>query len=273
MARPTTAVCLQRLRADPDGRFSLDLERGPAPDPEVGPRLRGGRRPPRGPRVGRAGGDAVADHRGGGQDRPLLARLLRQRLRRPHRPTWPIVSEELCWGDAGIALAIFGTTLGGRRASSPTARPSRSPSGCRSASARRRRSQLGAFCVSEPDAGHRRQLAAHARRLRRGERRVGAQRHQDVDHQRRHRRRARGRRVGRARAPGRGQASFVVPPGTPGLRRARSSRSTASAPATPPRSSSTTCACPAAACSAARRSSTSASRVRVRARAVACRPR
>ena len=28
---------------------------------------------PAGPRVGRAGGDAVADHRGGRQDRPLLA--------------------------------------------------------------------------------------------------------------------------------------------------------------------------------------------------------
>src|SRR3954465_14821137 len=26
--------------------------------------------------------------------------------------TFPVVSEELCWGDAGIALAIFGTTLG-----------------------------------------------------------------------------------------------------------------------------------------------------------------
>ncbi len=26
--------------------------------------------------------------------------------------TFPIVSEEICWGDAGIALAIFGTTLG-----------------------------------------------------------------------------------------------------------------------------------------------------------------
>ena len=39
-------------------------------------------------------------------------------------------------------------------------------------------------------------------------------------------------------------------------RRARSTRSTASARRTPPRSCSTTCACPAAACSAARRSST-----------------
>jgi acyl-CoA dehydrogenase len=26
--------------------------------------------------------------------------------------TFPVVSEELCWGDAGIALSIFGTTLG-----------------------------------------------------------------------------------------------------------------------------------------------------------------
>ena len=25
--------------------------------------------------------------------------------------TWPIVSEEMCWGDAGITLAIFGSTL------------------------------------------------------------------------------------------------------------------------------------------------------------------
>ena len=39
---------------------------------------------------------------------------------------------------------------------------------------------------------------------------------------------------------GRGQASFVVPPNTPGLSRARSTRSTASAPRTPPRSCSTT---------------------------------
>ena len=26
--------------------------------------------------------------------------------------TFPMISEELCWGDAGIALSIFGTTLG-----------------------------------------------------------------------------------------------------------------------------------------------------------------
>ena len=51
---------------------------------------------------------------------------------------------------------------------------------------------------------------------------------------------------------GRGQASFIVPPGTKGLSRGRSTRSTASAPRTPPRSSSTTSGSPAAACSAAR---------------------
>ena len=32
---------------------------------------------PAGPRVGRAGGDPLADHRGGGQDRPVLVRLHR----------------------------------------------------------------------------------------------------------------------------------------------------------------------------------------------------
>ena len=72
----------------------------------------------------------------------------------------------------------------------------------------------------------------------------------------------------------RGQAAFVVPPGTPGPRAGRrSSRSTACAPRTPPTSSSTTAASPAAACSAARRSSTSASPVRARAQRGAGRPR
>ncbi len=87
-------------------------------------------------------------------------------------------------------------------ASPATARPSRSSSGCRSATARRTRCKLGAFCVSEPDAGSDVSGAAHPRRLRRGHRRVGAQRHQGVDHQRRHRRRPRRRRRRRSRAQG-----------------------------------------------------------------------
>jgi len=49
--------------------------------------------------------------------------------------TFPMVSEELCWGDAGIALAIFGTTLG-VSAFSATALPNRSPSGYPSVSGR-----------------------------------------------------------------------------------------------------------------------------------------
>ena len=67
--------------------------------------------------------------------------------------TWPIISEEMCWGDAGIALAIFGSHARGVRHRRATARPSRSRSGCRSASARPRRSSSARSRVSEPDAG------------------------------------------------------------------------------------------------------------------------
>ena len=72
---------------------------------------------------------------------------------------------------------------------------------------------------------------------------------------------------------GRGHAAFVIPPGTPGLSQGRSTRSTASACRTLPRSCSTTCACRARACSAARTSSTSASPTRRRARRHAPKPR
>ena len=58
----------------------------------------------------------MADHRGGGQDRPLLLGVRRQRASpTPPGSRCPIVSEEMCWGDAGIALAIFGSTLARRR--------------------------------------------------------------------------------------------------------------------------------------------------------------
>ena len=64
------------------------------------------------------------------------------------------------------------------------------------------------------------------------------------------------RRLGRPRPrQSRTRPSFIVPPGTPGLSQGhQSSRSTASGPATPPRSSWTTAASRAPACSAARRS-------------------
>ena len=50
--------------------------------------------------------------------------------------TFPIVNEELFWGDAGIGMAIMGTTLA-VAGISRRARPSSWASGCRSASAPR----------------------------------------------------------------------------------------------------------------------------------------
>ena len=111
----------------------------------------------------------------------------------------PIANEELAWGDAGIGLAIFGSALGPRRhrrqrdaraagrVGPPVLRHAREdPAGrVRGVGARRRL---------------RRELAAHPGRLRRGQGRVGDQRHQDLDHQRWDRRPARGRGRGRPRA-------------------------------------------------------------------------
>ena len=58
----------------------------------------------------------------------LYSLRLRAPTRSPTPPAsrWPIVMEELFWGDAGIGLAIFGTAPRASPASSPTARPSRS---------------------------------------------------------------------------------------------------------------------------------------------------
>ncbi len=49
----------------------------------------------------------------------------------------PVALEELFWGDAGIGMSIFGDVARASPRSPATARRSRSPSGCRSASARR----------------------------------------------------------------------------------------------------------------------------------------
>jgi alkylation response protein AidB-like acyl-CoA dehydrogenase len=66
--------------------------------------------------------------------------------------TWPVVSEEMCWGDAGITLAIFGSTLAvsgivangtGKQIAEWVPQCFGTPE----------KIQLGAFCVSEPDAG------------------------------------------------------------------------------------------------------------------------
>src|SRR4051795_7912026 len=59
---------------------------GPARHPRVGPWLLREHRPPRRRGVGRARGDALADHPGGRQDRPLRLRVDRPVLGRPDRP-------------------------------------------------------------------------------------------------------------------------------------------------------------------------------------------
>ncbi|HUF85562.1 MAG TPA: acyl-CoA dehydrogenase family protein, partial [Acidimicrobiia bacterium] len=66
--------------------------------------------------------------------------------------TWPIVSEEMCWGDAGITLAIFGSILGvtGIVANGTPEQVAEWVPQCFGTPDK---VQLGAFCVSEPDAG------------------------------------------------------------------------------------------------------------------------
>ena len=129
----------------------------------------------------------------------------------------PVASEELFWGDAGIGLAIFGTALA---AAGIAGNGTPEQIGRVGAAVLRHADdvQLAAFCVTEPDAGSDVVVDAHPRRLRRGHRRVGAQRqkawvtnggianvHVVVA-------------ARRPRARVAGQAAFVVPPGTPGLR-------------------------------------------------------
>src|SRR6476661_3273280 len=66
--------------------------------------------------------------------------------------TWPVVMEEMCWGDAGITLAIFGSTLAvsGIIANGT---PEQIGEWVPQCFGRPEKIQLGAFCVSEPDAG------------------------------------------------------------------------------------------------------------------------
>ena len=80
----------------------------------------------------------MADHPGGRQDRAVRLRVAGQRwFADPTGLSLPIATEELFWGDAGIALAIMRHRPGGRRHLRLRRRPSSWPSGCRSASATR----------------------------------------------------------------------------------------------------------------------------------------
>src|SRR5947208_3994304 len=64
----------------------------------------------------------------------------------------PMVMEEMCWGDAGIALAIFGTTLG-LAGLMGNGTPEQMAEWAPQCIGTPEKIQLAAFGVSEPDAG------------------------------------------------------------------------------------------------------------------------
>ena len=84
--------------------------------------------------MGRTRRDALADHPGGCQSRPLLPGAVCRAGRRTLRSGHAVVFEEKFWGDAGIALSIVGSASQ-RRRWPPTGPRSRSASGCRRCSA------------------------------------------------------------------------------------------------------------------------------------------
>ena len=178
------------------------------------------------------------------------------RMGDPTGLTLPVALEELFWGDAGIGLAIFGSALAAAGIAG-NGTPEQVIEWVPQCYGTADDIKLGAFCVSEPDAGSD----------------VSSLRTRAVYDEANDEWVLNGTKawitnggiadvhvVVAAVDPalkGRGQASLHRPArARRACRRGRSTRSTASAPRTPPRSCSTTCACPGAACSAARRSST-----------------
>ena len=189
----------------------------------------------------------MADHPGGRQDRPLRHGLHGQR--HDGRPSRPHAARRHGGALLGrrrhraVDLRLRSRRRRHRRHRHPRA-------GLRVGAAvlrRRRRREARRLLRVRARRRLRRELAAHPGGVRRGQGRVGAQRHQGVDHQRRHRQRPRGRRVGRSRAQGPGPGQLHRPARHPGplagpeVQEARHPRRR-----TPPRSCSTTCACPGA---------------------------
>ena len=181
------------------GRLLARAQRRPAADPEVGPRLRRERRAARRPRVGRARGVPVADRPGGRRDRAVRLRLHGQRHGRPDRASPCRSRSRSCSGATPASAWPSSARPSPRRASPATARPSRSLEWVPQCYGDAGRRQARRLLRVRARRRLRRVVAAHPGRLRRGHRRVGAQRHQGVDHQRRHRRRARRRGGGRSR--------------------------------------------------------------------------
>ena len=174
-------------------------EPGPEGHPRLGPWLRRRRDPPRRSRVGRARGDSLADHPGGGQDRAIRVRGRGAVLRRPHRSRPSAGQRGAVLGrrrhryvdhghhpGRGIHLRT-GHWRADRRVDSALLR---NPGRRQGRRILRLRAQRGL--------GHLR--CAHDGQVRRGQERVGDQRAEGVGNQRRHLRRACGDRLGRSRA-------------------------------------------------------------------------
>ena len=171
---------------------------------------------PAGPRVGRAGGVPLADRRGGRQDRPLRRRLPAQRDLRPHRAHPPRRRRGALLGRRRHRHGDHG--LGTRRRRHQRQRHARAGDRVGAPVLRHARQGRPRRVLRERARRRLRRLGpAHPGRVRRGHRRVGAQRHQGVDHQRRHRRRPRRRRRCRSRARAKGHAASWCGPGTKGL--------------------------------------------------------
>ena len=148
----------------------------------------------------------MADHPGGGEDRPLRASRPGTVLVRPDRAAVPIANEELFWGDAGIGLSIMGTTLAvaGIYASGT---PDQLVEWVPQCYGTPEEPQVGAFCSSEPDAGSDVSAIRTSARYDAGQGRMDPQRPEGMGDQRRDRRRPRrdrqrGSRAGLARARG-----------------------------------------------------------------------
>ena len=154
--------------------------------------------------------------------------------------TLPVAIEEIFWGDAGIGMAIMG--IGARRRRHRRQRHARAGHGVGAAVLRHRRRREARRVLRERARRRLRRVEpAHPGRVRRGQGRVDDQRHQGVDHQRRHRRHPRRGRERRPRAQGQGSGELHrAAEHARACRWVRSTRSTASARATPPRSCSTT---------------------------------
>ena len=201
-------------------RLHARAEPGPEGHPRLGPRLRRGRRPARRRRVGRARGDALAGDPGGRQDRPLQLRSDGQFWADHTGLTLPIANEELFWGDAGIGMAIMGTSLAvaaifGQGTPEQIGEWIPQCFGTAGRRQARRLLRLRARCRL------RRLGDPHHRQVRRGQRRVGAERPEGLGDQRRHRQRPRGDRLGRPRARLARPRRFRDPAGDPRLRAGR----------------------------------------------------